>query len=304
MDNIWEDMISLNSRVNPNFTVLEPAKTYWPEDARRPDFEHLDYMEALSRDTFPLPETKDREGYYGPHHFGYWASGFEDAGNLLKAADAHGINVRDYLDMGCASGRVIRHFGLSDRGINTMGCDINRLHVEWCNRYLPKQISVFQNYSIPSLPIADNSFDLVSAFSVFTHIEAFETSWLMELNRILRPGGMAYITVHTEHTLTEMRESWPLWKAVMNHPDIDKMLDDKRQFSGDRLAVRWHSARSYSSNVFYKLDYLHEVWGKFLEILEVRRRFPNFQDVLICRTRKTGGRGAELKGADSLVIER
>ena len=285
MDKNWEDLVALNSSGEPEFTLLEPAAHWWENDQKRPEFEHLDYKEAMERDTYPLPETKDREGYYGPHHFGYWAGGFEDATNLMEAAKKHNVSVKRYLDLGCASGRVIRHVALNHPEIDVLGCDINRHHVEWCNVNLGEIVSCFQNHSIPSLPVADNSLDLVTAYSVFTHIEAFETAWLMELNRILRPGGMAWITVHSELTLVEMNENWPLWKPVMNHPKSDELLDENRCFKGDRLVVRWRTDRSYSSNVFYKQDYLHKVWARIFEIVEFRRRFPRFQDVLILRKR-------------------
>ena len=282
---IWEDMVSLNSGKEPEFNILPPAAEHYEADERKKMFDHLDYREALARDTWPLPETQNREGYYGPHHFSFWASGFQDAKNLLDVADKYGVQVRDYLDIGCASGRVLRHMALNERGIRAVGCDINRLHVEWCNLYLPPQARVFHSSSIPSLPLADNSMDLVSAFSVFTHIEAFETAWLAELERVLRPGGLAWLTFHSEHTLTDMNENWPLWKPVMNYPNIGNVLDAERKFKGNRLVVRWQNERSYASNVFYKTDYLKNVWGRFFEVVEVRRRFPQFQDVMICRKR-------------------
>ena len=83
-----------------------------------------------------------------------------------------------------------------------------------------------------------------------------------------------------------MHEGWPLWKPVMNHPNRKNLINEYQTFDGDRLTVRWHTDRSYSSNVFYKQAYLENVWSKFFEIVELRRRFPRFQDVLILRKRK------------------
>ncbi len=106
----------------------------------------------------------------------------------------------------------MRHVALENPGCRAMGCDINRLHVEWCNAHLPANCSAFQNHSVPSLPIEDNSLDAVTAYSVFTHIEAIETAWLAEIRRVLKPGGIAWLTVHTEKTLQDMNEDWPLWR--------------------------------------------------------------------------------------------
>ncbi len=280
---IWENLVCLNSDVEPSFEVLGPARDYHATDSRLGDWTALDYSAPLERDTAPLPLTSDREGYYGPDHFSYWASGLADARYLLEAAAQLGVDPQCYLDMGCASGRVLRHMAHERQGMRALGCDINRLHVEWCNRYLPANCTVFQNHSIPSLPLPDNSVDIVSAYSVFTHIEALETAWLMELRRILRPGGVAWITVHSEFTLQDMTTDWPLWNPTMSHPEAATKLDAQRNFVGDRMVLRWHSDRSYASNVFYKLDYLKKTWSRFFEIADVRRRFPTFQDVLILR---------------------
>lgn len=279
----WESYICLNFDTEPDFKVLEPAAHYRDTDARLHEWNDLDYEEALARDTSPLPLTEDREGYYGADHFSYWASGLLDARYLIDAARTWGAQQTNYLDIGCASGRVLRHMANELPDLAAYGCDLNRYHVEWCNRFLPRNCQVFHSHSIPSLPLPDNSMDMVSAYSVFTHIEAMETAWLMELRRILRPGGIAWVTVHTENTLAEMNPEWPLWDPVMKHPEAAIKLDEKRNFSGDRLVLRWQAERSYSSNVFYKQEYLQQTWSRFFEIVEMRRRFPTFQDVLILR---------------------
>ncbi len=151
------------------------------------------YKTALEKDKYPLPETKDREGYYGEDHFGYWAGGFQDATNLLEASKKHKVDIRTYLDFGCATGRVMRHIAIGESNIRTLGCDINRLHVEWCNTYLPVEATVFQNHSIPNLPLPDASVDLVSAFSVFTYPSgqaAFLRSWGFQFHGISSSMGL------------------------------------------------------------------------------------------------------------------
>lgn len=282
----WENYICINSDVDKKFDYLGPAVEHLSTDSRVADWEGLDYQKALVNDSLPLPLTEDREGYYGPDHFSYWASGLLDARMLMETASKCGVSRGVYLDIGCASGRVTRHTALQYPGIVTLGCDINRLHVEWCNRFLPQSVVTFQNSSVPGLPLASASVDLISAFSVFTHIEALETNWLMEIKRVLRPGGIAWITLHTEQTLQDMAPDWPLWKPVVEHPDARSRIDmDNRTFDGDRLVLRWHADKSYSANVFYKKEYIQSSWGRMFDILEFKRRHPGYQDVVVLQKR-------------------
>lgn len=282
-DSIWEDLVCLNSSAEPAFSLLRAASEYREKDRMLVDLTGLDVDSALAKDSGPLPMTDDREGYYGPEHFSYWASGYRDAKALMELEPLLGRRIESYMDMGCASGRVVRHFMYQWPEVKTFGCDINRLHVEWCNLNLPANGTFFQNHSIPALPLEDNCLDLISAFSVFTHIEAMETAWLMELRRVLKPGGLAWVTVHTEHTLHDMDEGWPLWTPTMSHPEASQKLDQERNFQGDRLVLRWRGDRSYASNVFYKMDYLRKSWARIFEVEDFRRRCPEFQDVMILR---------------------
>lgn len=283
-DSVWEDQVALNTRSGGRFDVLGPASEYREGDT------HTDWSAegpgldaAVELDTWPLPLTADREGYYGPHHFSYWASGYRDARLLQECCVRQGVEPRDYLDFGCASGRVIRHFATHVPGVNVTGCDINRRHVDWVADHLPPAITVFQNHSIPTLPLPDASLDLISAYSVFTHIEAFETAWLMELRRILRPGGIAWITVHTERTWQQMQPGWPLYKAMSRHPDFKPHLTERTDLPQDRVVFRWRQNQSYTSNVFYTREYLRRHWGRVFEIVEDHHRLPGFQDVLVLR---------------------
>lgn len=283
-DEIWEDLISLNSRDVPTFETLGRASDYRATDTHTDWSSEGDGIDVASqKDTFPLPRTEDREGYYGPHHFSYWASGYRDSRLLRECCERLGVTLRDYLDFGCASGRVIRHFATHVGGVNVYGCDINRRHVEWVSAHLPESITVFQNHSIPSVPLPDNSLDLVSAYSVFTHLEAFETTWLMELRRILRPGGIAWITIHTERTWQEMKPGWPLYQALSKHPNFAAHEANRTDLPKDRLVFRWHNNKSYTSNVFYTRAYIRRNWGRLMDIAEEHHRLPGFQDVVVLR---------------------
>ena len=51
----------------------------------------------------------------------------------------------------------------------------------------------------PPLPFPDAYFDLVVAYSVFTHLEReVQKAWLAEMRRVLAPSGLLLATVHGE----------------------------------------------------------------------------------------------------------
>ncbi|MBN6740044.1 class I SAM-dependent methyltransferase [Acidithiobacillus sp. MC6.1] len=281
---VWEDNIALNSTAELQTQVLTPVATHialndhsvvWDESK-------ISLNEAAQRDESPLPLEQDREGYYGANHFNYWASGLRDWLQILEWLDKQNITVRSALDIGCASGRLIRHWQAQTDIQQVIGCDINRLHVDWVSRYLPGSIQVFQNSSLPTLPLADESLDLVTAFSVFTHVESFDTTWLMELRRILRPGGIAWLTVHSDRTWQDLAPDWPLYQALHKHPEF-KALRSQTKLTQDRTIMRWHKESSYSANVFYRESYLRQVWGRVLKFEDMVPGLPNYQDIVVLR---------------------
>lgn len=277
----WEDMISLNSRGEVTDEVLDAPIAYLNLNSGNVEWDksRIPLDLALDSDKAPLPTTSQREGYYGDNHFDYWASGLRDYCQLLDWMDANQVPRHTLLDLGCATGRFIRHAdSQSYTGFTeVIGCDINRTHVDWVSRHLSSSIKIFQNTSIPSLPLPDASVDVVTAFSVFTHIECFDATWLMELRRILRPGGIAWLTVHGERTWRDIDATWPLYNALTTHPEYKA----SERLPGERVIFRWHAERSYSSNVFYSQDYLHRVWGRILTIRDFFPALPFYQDVVV-----------------------
>jgi SAM-dependent methyltransferase len=286
-DTTWEDMISINSRADTSMETVGRAVDFLHGDRGEVawDRNRIPLDAALERDGFQIPSTAQREGYYGDNHFNYWASGLRDYCQLLEWMEPRNVPHRTLLDMGCATGRFLRHAHADFTEV--IGCDINRKHVDWIGQHLGSDVKVFQNTSVPSLPLADESVDVVTAFSVFTHIECFDTTWLMELRRILRPGGIAWLTIHGERTWREIEPSWPLHPVLTSHPDYAQYRD-ARSLPEDRLVFRWHAERSYSANVFYTDRYIRQTWGRILTVRETFPALPHFQDVVVLQ--KTDGR--------------
>ena len=126
---------------------------------------------------------------------------FLDAGKLsvesltdvLARRDKSLDHYRRILDFGCGCGRVTRH--LHGLPAEIHGTDSNRSAVEWCRRYL--EFADFELNSLePPLPYPDGTFDLVYAFSVFTHLtESLQTRWMEELRRVLAPTGELILSI-------------------------------------------------------------------------------------------------------------
>jgi SAM-dependent methyltransferase len=230
----------------------------------------------LTRDTYPLPPPNDREGYWGDEHLVYWLSGLSDflvLDDLMRSEQTRSLF--RLLDFGCASGRVLRHFACNTNGRLLYGCDINLNNIQWIRQHLPASIIAALNVIMPPLPFADGSIDFLYAFSVFTHIDAFEESWLLELHRVLAPGGRALVTIHSERT-------WPLLGATghfmlqhfqksvhvvagQNNLKVDRGLFCRPM--PDRRVVIVNPAYPINNvNVFHSHAYIRERWGRIFGV--------------------------------------
>lgn len=99
------------------------------------------------------------------------------------------------LDFGCGSGRLLRHLLAEAEVAEIHGCDISAEMVAWVDRNLrPPIASALVNAPSPPLSYPDAHFDLVTAISIFTHIADGWSEWLLEMHRILKPGGILIAT--------------------------------------------------------------------------------------------------------------
>ena len=127
-------------------------------------------------------------------------AGAMGAATVRDALKRQRIEIQDLgavLDFGCGCGRVLRYWHSLPK-TRVCGTDYNPQLIEWCRENLP-----FGNFTVnslsPPLEYRDAEFDLVYAFSVFTHLtEALQVAWMKELARILKPDGHLLISTHGE----------------------------------------------------------------------------------------------------------
>lgn len=236
--------------------------------------------ERMRRDTLPVPAIDDRQGYMGDDHLAYWLSGLGDSLYLAQLAEERGRPLEQgsrVLDLGCSTGRVLRHLHTSSLGLELYGVDLALVHVEWARRHLPPEITVAQTSVLPALPFRDASLDIIYAGSLFTHVSDFEEALLLELRRVLHPDGFALVTVHGERLWDELCTSPGFWmrrEIVETRHRAEPMWVEPVSdsfFSGplpaDRVVLRNVAAEGlHLTQVIHSDRWLRERWGRMFEI--------------------------------------
>jgi len=122
---------------------------------------------------------------------------------------------------------------------------------------------------VPGLPYPDGHFDLVYAMSVFTHIVEDWAGWLLELRRVLAPGGILLATVIGPQTAAELR---------LPHPDDPGMY-------GRVLGNDWDHGGPVTT---HDTAWVAERWGRALDIVSHAPRItgqPWPHDIVVARAR-------------------
>jgi SAM-dependent methyltransferase len=107
----------------------------------------------------------------------------------------------------------------------------------------------------PPLPFESEKFDLVYAVSVFTHIDQFWASWMVELHRVLAPGGFLVATIMSE----------AMSEAVSNEPWDDANVGMNVYQSGQP----WDLG---GPMVLHSPWWVRAHWGRLFDVRLVRSR--------------------------------
>lgn len=180
--------------------------------------------------------------------------GGEKASSAIRQLLAkHNIDcsqMRRILDFGCGSGRVLRYWK-DLTGTEVHGTDYNPELAQWCAANLPfARIST--NRLAPPTEYPDDSFDLIYALSVFTHLPGGgQLDWMREFRRILRPGGHVILTTHGEHYSSGLTQR------------------ERASFESGELVVRYQkSAGTNLCSAFHPPQYVRSVLSLGLSVVD------------------------------------
>src|SRR5215213_4449611 len=192
-------------------------------------------LERVGEDGLPLPPPHLIRITAGGHrqalgdmselYRNFWQTGVRGFGAMRELLGRHGYDLAEVnaaLDFGCGSGRILRHWhGVN--GTRLHGSDYNPLLVDWCRGNL--DFAGYQvNGLLPPLDLPDEELDLVYAFSVFSHLDIqVQHTWMDELIRVIRPGGLIMFTVPGERWIglldEEDRGRFLAGEAVVVYPE-------------------------------------------------------------------------------------
>ncbi len=204
----------------------------------------------------------------------YFSSGYSQILAYLNALKQHGFNfqgLREVYEIGCGSARLLRHWR-NVKGARLVGSDVDGGSIAWCRENLP-DITFHENEVTPPLRFAqDQSYDLIYASSVFTHIDlAVQADWLRELKRVLRPGGFLLADLHGAQCR----------RAVLS-PEQEAELKAK----GGLVVYPGEAGSSLSTDIIRSCDtFQTEEGGKraFGEFFTVRDYIPRLRDLVVAQ---------------------
>jgi ubiquinone/menaquinone biosynthesis C-methylase UbiE len=246
-------------------TYMIPALTH--EEGRR-----------ASRD-FPVPPKELWLGY-GSTPEVYLEAGQHHVNRMLHVLQGTGWSLATdarVLDFGCGAGRMARWLAEIVLDGEIWGTDISAAHITWCQQHLTPPMHFATTTTIPHLPFEDNSFDLIYAGSVFSHLDDLADAWLLELRRISRPGGRIFITIMDQTSISSFsqekwKDFWLRW-YLLAHREYRAYITS--QFS------KFTIGRALQAQVFYNRDELARKLSRWFTVHSVVPEAYAFQTALV-----------------------
>jgi SAM-dependent methyltransferase len=197
-------------------------------------------------------------------------SGRETIEDFATALAAFGRRYADFdhlLDFGCGCGRSLRWFA-DDRPKRISGSDYDAPAVRWVSENLPF-VDAKTNGPLPPLEFEDATFDLVTAYSVFTHFdEMYQDAWLAELHRVSRPGAILFLTVQGEFNWRYCVDTVLKGKLELDALNEEFQRNGFIYWTGDGWSD--HFPDFYHS-AWHLRPYIWRRWTRWFDLLDIRQ---------------------------------
>jgi ubiquinone/menaquinone biosynthesis C-methylase UbiE len=169
------------------------------------------------------------------------------------------------LDFGCGWGRIIRIFMRDIDPAKLYGIDCINEMIDLC-----KETNPWCNFSVndpqPPTQLEANSFDLIYAYSVFSHLsENTSASWIKEFHRILKPGGVSILTTRKRNFIANLAN--PPYPPGLNIDQAYKDYDNhKFVFFGTGGGYNLDS--DFYGEAFISKNYVEKEWGRYCQMVD------------------------------------
>lgn len=212
-------------------------------------------------------------GYYNDF-FGHGQSLINQLNaGLMAAGEERTLAQFDHiLDFGCGCGRTLIPLAMHSANPSGLhGVDIDPEAVTWLAESYPQIGSVKLNAAWPAMLHEQETFDVVYAISVFTHLpEDMEQAWLADISRVSRKGGYALLTVHGNaffHHLTP-RAVQQVQQDGFFYASADTLTDGLPE---------------YYRNSYHTERYIQERWSQHFDVVKVIPMGIDRQDLIVLR---------------------
>jgi SAM-dependent methyltransferase len=180
------------------------------------------------------------------------------------------------LDFGCGAGRVLQCFIHQNFALSA--CDVDKTAIAYLQRAFPSVRSAV-SHDQPPLMYQNGQFDVVYSVSVWTHLPPhLQIPWLLEMDRILAPGGLALLT--TIGAFGYRRRSH-LWAEEFA---LEELLAEGFCYSEHKTQDQ--STGPFYGAAYHTAAYVRKEWSNYFDVLEVQEGVvDDLNDLVILRKR-------------------
>ncbi|MEM6838158.1 MAG: class I SAM-dependent methyltransferase [Cyanobacteria bacterium P01_C01_bin.120] len=216
----------------------------------------------------------------------FLASGLRCYEPLKKAIETYqnrSFQELQVLDFGAGCGRTLQ-FSCKDFK-KIWATDIDTEAIDFIVQHYP-EINASCNSYDPPTKYKENYFDIIYSVSIWTHIPPDNQEiWLSEVQRILKPSGLALITFLGENCLQSESFNQSYGLKLTPHSLIEKGLvyvEYPKIIKKNSI-----SQTEYSYGVTYHSnEYIRKVWAQWFDVLDIQQGvIDNLQNLVVLKNK-------------------